>query len=274
MPEPMPFAATIVDQSNSAGFQFEFQCLRCGTGYSSHFHALSSLAADAGGAALKKAGGLLGSRAGKMFGGVGEFVADHTADYVADRAADAVKDQAKDRALQAAAKEVAAQFILCPRCRRWVCRPVCFTAAAGLCQDCALEADKARPPAQTRYSGDAPPPRHTLHPGYAMPSPPVPSSALLPSGSAAPPAQTRYPGDAVPSGAVSSGYLPHPPLKVRIYPSRNHPGRVSLVVVDADDQVIAAMRLKPDDARALADDLLSAADAEMRHAGGPPAPPY
>jgi hypothetical protein len=35
-------------------------------------------------------------------------------------------------------------------------------------------------------------------------------------------------------------------------------------VVDADDRVIAALHLEPDDARDIADDLLSAADMAMR----------
>jgi hypothetical protein len=39
--------------------------------------------------------------------------------------------------------------------------------------------------------------------------------------------------------------------------------------MDADDRVIAAMHLGPDDARDLADGLLSAVETAMRQAGGP-----
>jgi hypothetical protein len=267
MPEATPFAATIVDQSNTVGFQFEFRCLRCGTAYPSHLHALSSLAADAGGTVLKKAGGLLGSRAGKVFEAVG--------DYVGDRAADAVKDQAKDRAFQAAVQEVAPQFILCPGCRRWMCRPMCFNAAAGLCQDCALPGGTARPltplpvsvppppgnaapPSQSMSAGYASPPGQTPYPGYALPSPPPqPSAAALPSH----PVNLGY---APPSPTLAPGFAPSPPLQVHTRPSRHHPGTVSLVVVDVNDKVIAVMHLEPDDAEELAANLLSAAQTAMR----------
>jgi hypothetical protein len=255
MPESMPFAATIVDKSTTAGFQFEFHCLRCGTPYSSHFHALSSLAADAGGAALKKAGNLLGSRAGKVFEAVG--------DYVGDRAADVLKDQAKDRAFQAAVQEVAPQFILCPHCRRWMCRPMCFNAGAGLCQDCAAQGGTAGPPASLEGSvppppRDATPPPQPMYAGYALPSPPPQT------GAAALPSHPANPGNASPAWPLGPGYVPSPPLQVHIRPSRNHPGTVSLVVVDVDDKVIAVMHLEPDDARDLADDLRSAAHTATR----------
>jgi hypothetical protein len=251
----MPFAATVVDKSNTVGFQFEFHCLRCGTAYASNFHALSSLAADAGGTALKKVGGLLGSRAGKVFEAVG--------DYVGDLAADAIKDQAKDRAFQAAVQEVAPQFILCSGCRRWMCRPVCFNAPAGLCQDCVAQGGTARPPAPQPAS-DQPPPRNVTPPpqpkyaGYALPSPlPQPSATALPS-------HPVKPGYAPHSPTLAPGFSPSPPLQVHIRPSRHHPGTVSLVVVDIDDKVIAVTHLEPDDARELANDLLSAAQAAVR----------
>jgi hypothetical protein len=266
MPEAMPFAATVIDQSNTVGFQFDFRCLRCGTAYSSHFHALSSLAADAGGTVLKKAGGLLGSRAGKVFEAVG--------DYVGDRAADVVKEQAKDRAFQAAVQEVAPQFIVCPSCHRWMCRPMCFNSAAGLCQDCASQAGQARPPVSpVSLEGSVPPPVNAAPPppmsagyalppgqtsdaGYALPSPPPAAAALPP--------HPGNPGYASPSRARASRHAPPPSLQVHIRASRHHPGTVSLVIVDADDRVIAALHLRPDEAEDLADDLLSAAQTAMR----------
>jgi hypothetical protein len=60
--------------------------------------------------------------------------------------------------------------------------------------------------------------------------------------------------------------------QAHIHPSRTHPGTISLAVVDGDDEVIAAMHLGPKRARALAEDLLSAAETAMRR-GGRPAPP-
>ena len=281
MPEAMPFAATVVDQSNTASFQWEFRCLRCGTGYTSHVHALSSLAADAGGKALKKAGGFLGSRAGKEVEKAGGFLGslagkeiEKVGDSVADRAADAVKDQAKERAFRAAVQEVARQFILCPGCRRWMCRPRCFNAAAGLCPDCARQGGQARSPAI--LAGSVPPPGNA-----------VPPSQPLSAGYASPPGQTPYPGFAVPflppqpgaaalpSHPVNPEYSPPPrspaprrayslPLQVHTSASLHHPGHVSLDVVDADDQVIVALHLGAKDAEDLADGLLSAAQTARR----------
>jgi hypothetical protein len=285
MPEAMPFAATVVDHSTTGGFQFEFRCLRCGTGYTSHVHALSALAANAGGTALKKVGGFLGKRAGKEFEKVGGFLGsqagkevEKVGDYVGDRAADAVKDETKDRAFQAAVHEVAPQFIRCPGCRRWMCRPRCFNAAAGLCPDCALQVPggparspailpgsvpppgHAVPPSQPLFAGYAAPPGHTPYPGFAVPAlPPPPGAAALPAHPVHP-----DPEDSPPSQSPAPRRAYASPLQVHTRASPHHPGRISLVVVDADDQVIAAVHLGPEDAEDLADGLLAAAQTARR----------
>lgn len=109
------------DLSTERGFQFEFHCDRCGTGYQTSFQASATgLASEV----LDTAGSLLG----------GLFSRAAT---VGDRVHSVAWERARDAAFQKAAEEVKPNFIQCPKCVRWVCRESCWNAARGLCKECA-----------------------------------------------------------------------------------------------------------------------------------------
>jgi len=112
------------DLSTNRGFQFEFFCDRCGTGFRTRFEA-SALGTMAG--ALEAASSL--------FGGVFGQAAD-----VGERVRSARWEQAHDQAFEKAMEELRPDFIQCPRCSSWVCRKGCWSKAKGLCKACAPDA--------------------------------------------------------------------------------------------------------------------------------------
>jgi membrane protease subunit (stomatin/prohibitin family) len=115
------FTRNYADQSTDKGFQFEFYCDRCGTGYRTGFkpYALGTVtgAIDA---------------AGSFFGGV----LARTAGLV-ERARSASWEKAHDSAFLEAMDELKPDFIQCPRCSSWVCRDKCWNVGKGLCKVCA-----------------------------------------------------------------------------------------------------------------------------------------
>ena len=115
------FAANYNDLCTSEGFQFEFKCNRCGSGYRTHFKA-SKLARVSQGL------GILNSLFGGVFGG---------AQDVGDRVRSAQWEKAHDEAFTEAVKELRPEFIQCPRCHAWVCRKACWNTKKGLCKECA-----------------------------------------------------------------------------------------------------------------------------------------
>jgi len=121
MSDQIEFTKNYTDHSTDNGFQFEFFCDRCGTGYRNHFvpYAVGSISS-----ALETAGSL--------FGGVFNSVAN---------ASQSVKSagwqKAKDNAFIAAAQELKPDFIQCPRCSSWVCKKSCWNNQRGLCKNCA-----------------------------------------------------------------------------------------------------------------------------------------
>jgi len=113
------------DLSTDRGFQFEFYCDRCGTGYRTKFQASATgLVTEA----LDVAGGLLGGVLGRA--------AD-----VSERVHSAAWEAAHDKAFAAAVEEAKPNFIQCRRCTEWVCREMCWNPERGLCKECAPEAE-------------------------------------------------------------------------------------------------------------------------------------
>lgn len=152
MPGFTPFTSNYTDLSDNHGFQFEFRCDVCGTGYRSEF--IRSNLGTAG-SILQGASGLLGG----IFG---------SASNVANRAQDLTDRGARDEALQKASNEIMPLFTRCPRCNNWV-DETCWNEQRGLCVSCApklqseMEATRAQVEiqqmqqaisAQTVFSGD------------------------------------------------------------------------------------------------------------------------
>jgi membrane protease subunit (stomatin/prohibitin family) len=115
------FVRNYNDESTERGFQFEFFCDRCGTGYRTAFKTSATGVVTE---ALDVAGGLLGGILGKA--------AD-----VSDRIHSAAWEKAHDKAFAEAVEEAKPHFVQCPRCTQWVCRQSCWNQARGLCKECA-----------------------------------------------------------------------------------------------------------------------------------------
>ncbi len=120
MPGFTPFTSNYSDLSSNQGYQFEFRCDVCGSGYRSQF-IRSKLATGA--TLLEGASGLLGGIFGR-------------ASYAADRAQDIADRGARDNALQQACNDIMPLFHRCVRCSSWV-DETCFNAQRGLCVRCA-----------------------------------------------------------------------------------------------------------------------------------------
>lgn len=123
MTSPAPYTSNYHDLSTDQGFQFEFLCERCGTGYTSTF---KTSKVDAMGS--KAAHGL-----GGMFGGKLSKVADKSNALLHDVAG----AKEKEKALSTAADEVRASFNQCNNCGKWVCVGNCWNADMAYCADCA-----------------------------------------------------------------------------------------------------------------------------------------
>jgi membrane protease subunit (stomatin/prohibitin family) len=121
MGDKIEFTTNYSDLSTEKGFQFEFNCDRCGTGYRTRFQ---PLAAGAISSAL--------DTASSLFGGVFSSAAD-----VGERVRSAAWEKAHDQAFVKAAEEVKSDFVQCPRCSAWVCTKSCWNTRRGLCKECA-----------------------------------------------------------------------------------------------------------------------------------------
>lgn len=121
MADKIEFTNNYSDLSTDKGFQFEFYCDRCGTGYRTHF--LPS--------ALGTISGALDA-AGSLFGGIFGSAAD-----VSERVRSASWEKAHDEAFAKAMEELKPDFVQCPRCSNWVCRKSCWNQQRGLCKECA-----------------------------------------------------------------------------------------------------------------------------------------
>jgi len=121
MSQKIEFTRNYSDLSTNEGFQFEFYCDRCGTGYRTRFQA-SALGAvtNALDAASSLFGGILGQAAN-----------------LGERARSATWEKAHDEAFIKAMEELKPDFVQCPRCSSWVCRKSCWNTNKGLCKQCA-----------------------------------------------------------------------------------------------------------------------------------------
>ncbi len=119
MPGFTPFTSNYQDLSTNQGYQFEFRCDVCGSGYRSQFQrSVIATGATLLGGASNLIGGLWGAR------------------NAANSAQDIVDKDARDKALQKACNEIMPMFHRCVRCNNWV-DETCFNAARGLCVNCA-----------------------------------------------------------------------------------------------------------------------------------------
>jgi membrane protease subunit (stomatin/prohibitin family) len=117
----LEFSNNYHDLSTDTGFQFEFTCNRCSSGFRSPFK----------GYAAGTASSILNT-AGSLFGGLLSSAAT-----VGEQVRSAKWQQAHDVALKQASQEVKGNFIQCPRCSKWVCRKSCWNDKKGLCKECA-----------------------------------------------------------------------------------------------------------------------------------------
>ncbi len=117
--QTIEFTTNYRDLSTNEGFQFEFVCNRCGTGYRTEFDSFT---------VAKVAGGL--SAASNLLGGVFGKAAN-----VGERVRSSAWEKAHDHAFREAAETLKPSFIQCPRCSKWVCRERCWNEAKGLCKD-------------------------------------------------------------------------------------------------------------------------------------------
>ena len=114
------FTSNYDDLSTDEGFQFEFKCDRCGTGYRTAFQPY----------VIGKISGALDTASG-LFGGVFSKAAT-----LGERARSATWEREQDLAFIRATEEVKGDFIQCPRCSSWVCREKCWNTSKGLCKNC------------------------------------------------------------------------------------------------------------------------------------------
>ncbi|HOF89599.1 MAG TPA: zinc ribbon domain-containing protein [Armatimonadota bacterium] len=136
MSERILFTSNYSDLSTNRGFQFEFNCERCGNGYRSRFKA-STL----GG--VSEALGAAGSLLGGIFGNAADL---------SERVRSANWQKARDAALEEAIREITPEFIQCPRCSNWVCRKACWNQQRGLCKHCAPDLGVEMSAAQASHS--------------------------------------------------------------------------------------------------------------------------
>jgi len=121
MSEKIEFTSNYSDHNTDRGFQFEFNCDRCGTGYRTRFQ---PFAAGTISSAL--------DTASSLFGGVFSSAAN-----VGSQVRSAAWQKARDNAFVNAVEELKPDFVQCPRCSSWVCRKSCWNTERGLCKKCA-----------------------------------------------------------------------------------------------------------------------------------------
>ena len=121
MSNKIEFTSNYSDHSTERGFQFEFNCDRCGTGFRTRFQ---PFAAGTISSAL--------DTASNLFGGIFNSAAN-----VGEQVRSAAWQKARDDAFVKAVEELKPDFVQCPRCSTWVCRKSCWNTQRGLCKQCA-----------------------------------------------------------------------------------------------------------------------------------------
>jgi Double zinc ribbon/Prokaryotic RING finger family 2 len=130
------FTRNYADHSNQHGFQFEFYCDRCGSGFRSAFETSRTGFASS-----------IFDAAGSLFGGEVQRAA-----WGADRMSDALRGPAWDAAFKRAINEALPNFRQCTTCGRWVCPEVCWNQARGLCTECAPDLAQQAPSIQAQVA--------------------------------------------------------------------------------------------------------------------------
>lgn len=121
MVEHLEFVNNYRDLSTDQGFQYEFVCDRCGSGYRTTFKpSITGKISSALDTASSLFGGILGRAAS-----------------FSDQVHSAAWERAHDESFTEAVKEIKPYFVQCPRCNNWVCREKCWNVKKGLCKDCA-----------------------------------------------------------------------------------------------------------------------------------------
>jgi len=136
MAELIDFVRNHQDLSTERGFQFEFNCDRCGAGVRTEFVASTT----------GLVAGVLDAASG-LFGGILGSAAD-----VGRRVHSAAWERAHDTEFRAAAAQAKPSFIQCPHCSAWVCRAKCWNERKGLCKECAPDLGVAMAAAQAAKS--------------------------------------------------------------------------------------------------------------------------
>ena len=136
MSDEIEFVSNYNDLSTDRGFQFEFFCNRCGSGFRTPFKPW----------AVGTATSVLDT-ASSLFGGIFGAAAD-----VGERVRSAGRRRAHDEAFDAAMEGPRPQFVQCPRCSSWVCRKNCWNERRGLCKDCAPDMGVEKSAAQASRS--------------------------------------------------------------------------------------------------------------------------
>ena len=126
------FTRNYNDLSTEQGFQFEFFCDRCGSGYQSSFHGSTTNALSG---ALDVASGLFGG----LFGNAAD---------AGRKVHSAAWEKQHDAEFQKAIEEVKAFFKQCKRCTKWV-DDTCWNPQRGLCLECAPDLEAEYSAAQT-----------------------------------------------------------------------------------------------------------------------------
>lgn len=130
------FVSNYSDISDDNGFQFEFHCDRCGSGYRTRYEAW----------ATGTVSNILDG-ASSLFGGLFGQAAD-----VSERVRSAQWSTARDDAMERAVTQIRPSFIQCPRCRQWSCRERCWNSKKGLCKECAPDMGVEMSAAQASHS--------------------------------------------------------------------------------------------------------------------------
>jgi hypothetical protein len=120
------FVKQYTDQSTDSGFQFEFYCDRCGTGYQTDFAP----------AQVNVMNDVLDA-AGNLFGGFMSSVAQ-----LGEKARSSDWERAHDVAFQHAVQEVKPFFHQCAQCGYWV-DEICWAKTKNCCKECLEDSDSS-----------------------------------------------------------------------------------------------------------------------------------
>lgn len=148
MTDVTPFTSNYEDHSTQDGYQFEFRCMQCGSGFRSQFHRSATGIGRRLGGIAALGGDLFGGSAGNRASQAGWDVNLLTGYGGGERS------RANDKHLAEAAKDVERFFTQCHRCGKFVCRQLCWNVERGLCVGCAPKLDQEVAGMQARAQVD------------------------------------------------------------------------------------------------------------------------